>query len=401
MWLISVIMNYIKIRRENMQGKTGLMLSGGGARAAYQVGVLKATSEIMGSPKKSPFDLYAGTSAGAINASFVVQKSLNWADGIKELHEMWNGLHAGDVYETGWVKIWQSAKPWVRMVGAPMWGGSKEPPKSLLDNTPLKKMLEKNIDADSIHQNVVNGHVDGLAITTFDYTTGVHNTFFDSKVDVEPWSRHQRTSHRSMLGVNHILASSALPLIFPSVEIMGRQYGDGAMRQTAPLSPLIKMGATKLVVVAGSNLTDNEDSKSSKISPATILGHAMASIFLDQIGADVERVERLNELANRILGHNKECDIGIKPVDMYVIRPSRKLDDMASKSVSFLPPAIKKVLGVLGVKDGHGGGLASYLLFEPEFVNKLIELGYEDTMRNAKDLELFMCKDKPQNAYNK
>lgn len=375
-----------------MKQKVGLMMSGGGARAAYQAGVLRALAESMGSPEISPFKLYSGTSAGAINAAFVVQNANNWSAGIKDLQNLWSGIHASDVYETEWMKLWKTAKPWLRMAGAPIWGGSPTPPKSLLNNAPLRTFLDKNMNPWKWHENVTNGAVDGFALTTFDYTSGTHNTFFDSKEDVPPWSRHQRTSHRAILDIDHVMASSALPLIFPSVKILGRQYGDGAMRQTAPLSPLIKLGATRLVVIAGSNLPDSEDNThhSEQISPATILGHSLASIFLDQIGADIERVERLNELVREIHKHSERGLLGIRAVDMHVIRPSKRLDEMAAKAVSSLPPAIKKVLGVLGVKDGHGGGLASYLLFEPAFVEPLMELGYEDTMRRSSELVDFI-----------
>jgi NTE family protein len=390
-------MRYKYSMMNNLKQTTGLMLTGGGARAAYQAGVLVALSEGLGHPVKSPFEIYSGTSAGAINAAFSVQGAENWGNSVQKLCALWGGLRASDIYETEWSKIWKSAKPWVKMLGAPIWGGSPQPPKSLLDNSPLNVFLSQYLKEEKIHENISNGNVSGLALTAFDYTTGLHTTFFDTSTNVEPWSRHQRTSQRTQLTKEHVMASSALPLIFPSIGISGREYGDGAMRQTAPLSPLIKMGASRLVVVGASYLPDgdHEPSKTIAITPATILGHAMSSIFLDQLGADVERVERLNELAAKV--KDSGCDVGIREVDLHVIRPSRRLDIMAAQSVHALPKSIQKVLGVLGVKKGAGGALASYLLFEPEFIKPLMELGYEDTKRQMPKLIDFTCGEQLSN----
>jgi NTE family protein len=357
----------------------GLMLTGGGARAAYQAGVLLALSEEMGHPEHSPFEVYSGTSAGAINAAFAVQgAATHWGEGIRRLGTLWEGLHANDIYETDWAKIWASSKPWLKMLGAPLFGSSPTPPKSLLDNRPFHDFLNKHLEPEKIWEAIHQQKIHGLALTAFDYTTGVHTTFFDTHKNIELWSRHQRTSVRNSLGREHVLASSALPLIFPSIDISGREYGDGAMRQTAPLSPLIKMGAKRLVVVGASHLPDGDQDTLSvmTVSPATILGHAMSSIFLDQLGADVERVERLNELVHQA---ERGEVAGVREVEMQVIRPSRRLDVMAAQAVHALPKSIQKVLGVLGVKKGSGGALASYLLFEPEFIKPLMSLGYEDT----------------------
>jgi NTE family protein len=369
----------------------GLLLSGGGARAAYQVGVMVAIQEMLGNPEKTPFSVYGGTSAGAINASFLVQHSDNWTDGVDRLKRVWESLHTQDVYESDWSKLYNTAKPWMKMLGVPLWGGTPTPPKSLLDNSPLKRMLENTLQPELWSKRIRDGDVKGLAITAFDYTTGVHTTFYDTtNSETQPWSRHQRVSVNTEIRREHVFASAALPLIFPSVEILGREFGDGAMRQTAPLSPLIKLGASRLLVVGVNNKPESDVSvQSVAVSPATILGHAMASIFLDQLGADVERIERLNELI-RAVGENSKVTLnGLKSVEMLVIRPSQRLDVLAAQAVGALPKSIQKVMGVLGVKHGHGGGLASYILFEPEFTTKLMEMGFEDAKRQKDELLRF------------
>jgi NTE family protein len=375
----------------------GLLLTGGGARAAYQAGVLSALNEALGCPDKSPFAVYAGTSAGAINTGLLVQYAHEWGTGVKKLHDVWHQLHTQDVYETEWKKLYETAKPWMRMLGVPLWGGSPTPPKSLLNNAPLRRLLETHLQPELWHKRIMDGDIQGMALTGFDYTTGVHTTFYDSKEETQPWNRHQRTSVLTELSLEHVLASSALPLIFPSVHISGREFGDGAMRQTAPLSPLIKLGASRLLVVGGNNLPESDAPVSNpQVSPATILGHAMASIFLDQLGADIERIERLNELLEGVRERKDHGLLGLRPVELHVIRPSRRLDLMAAQAVNALPPSIQKVLGVLGVKKGQGGGLASYVLFEPQFTHAIMDLGYEDTRRDLSKVVDFLMDPHPQ-----
>lgn len=376
---------------KNNNHRPGLLLTGGGARAAYQVGVLSALNEALGCPDRSPFAVYAGTSAGAINTVFLVQHANEWGKGVNQLQKLWQAIHTQDVYETEWRKLVATAKPWVRMLGVPIWGGSPTPPKSLLDNTPLRGLLEKHLQPELWHKRIVEGDIQGMALTGFDYTTGVHTTFYETNEGTQPWSRHQRASVQTELTREHVLASSALPLIFPSVQIGGREFGDGAMRQTAPLSPLIKLGASRLLVVGRNNLPESDANVSTPtVSPATILGHAMASIFLDQLGADIERIERLNELLEGVRDRKDHSLLGLKPIELHVIRPSRRLDLIATQAVSALPASIQKVLSVLGVKKGQGGGLVSYVLFEPQFTHALMNLGYEDARRDMSKIVDFL-----------
>jgi len=373
--------------------KTGLILSGGGARAAYQVGVLRGIVNILKQagwpPHQNPFPIICGTSAGAINGAGLACYANNFALGLRKLENVWSELGAHQVYRTDSLSMLRSGLSWTSFLtfGWMFRRWVNTAPRSLFDNAPLAELLYELFEVQSLETNLASGSLHALAITASSYTSGMHLTFYQTLADVKPWTRSQRLAQRDNIGVPHLLASSALPFIFPSVPLMwnGRwEYcGDGSMRQVAPIAPAIHLGAEKILIIGAGRMFETRRDTPGEISYPTIAqiaGHAMASIFLDGLAVDIERLTRINSTLS-LMPEDKKLQSSLRPIKTLLIAPSKRVDDIASRHIKSLPKPIRSMLARIGATEIAGSALVSYLLFEASFTNELITLGITDTMQ--------------------
>lgn len=391
--------------------KTALFLSGGGARAAYQVGVLQAVLSLLsetGWPaRRNPFDIICGTSAGAINATALACRADNFEEGVTHLLSVWRQLEVEQVYRADSFGVIRSGARWLSLLsfGWLLRKWHTNPPNSLLDNSPLVGLLHRMLDLPRLDAALANGVLHALAVSASSYTAGTHMTFYQAATELPCWSRTQRLALQQQIGVDHLLASAAIPLIFPAVPLYanGRceYFGDGSMREVAPISPAIHLGATKVLVIGAGNIGGarrDVSAFSGYPSLAQIAGHAMSSIFLDGLSADIERLMRINTTLS-LLTLEQRSQTTLRPVEMLAITPSQPLELIASRHVGSLPRPIRTLLSAIGATERRGAALASYLLFESSYTRALIELGQIDTLsRRDEVLRFFRVADEEPNA---
>ncbi len=390
---------------------TALVLTGGGARAAYQVGVLRAIRVLRrdagAAQSGNPFPILSGTSAGAINAAALAAGSDHFDGAVRRLTRVWTHIHAQNVYRIdGWSAL-RAGTRWMSLLslGWALARWRQLHPRSLLDNAPLGELLRAQVPLPRIPQMLAAGHLRGLSITASSYASGEHITFYQSHQGVVPWSRAQRSAVPAQIEVEHLLASSAIPFIFPAGEVRvdGRTgwYGDGSMRQVAPISPAIHLGADRVLVIgAGRALEPPGTPRDAPSYPslAQVAGHALSSIFLGTLSADIERTLRINHTLSLIPAAARTHS-SLRPIELLVISPSQRLDELAARHVAELPHSVRTLLGILGVRPGdpRSGALASYLLFEPGYTRALMQLGWEDTFRQRAEVcRFFGWADRPR-----
>jgi len=375
----------------SVAGRHALVLSGGGARAAYQVGVLRAVSELLSDQRGNPFPILCGTSAGSLNAAALACLAEDFGTAVAKLNQVWGNFHAGHVYRADPLGICMSGARWL---GALMFGWlGRHPPRSLLDNSPLRALLSDALDFDRIRKAIASGALYAVSVTASGYVSGESICFVEGHESVEMWRRSQRASARVKLSVEHLMASSAIPFIFPANLVNREHFGDGSMRQTAPISPAIHLGADRiLVVVCGFRPTSVERMVDRRYpSLAQIAGHAMASIFLDSLYTDLERLERINKTLQIIPTEvKKSSGLPLRPVEALVIEPSQRLDHLAAEHVHCLPWPVRWLLRGIGGTSQRGSALASYLLFERAYTRALMDLGYGDAMKRRDELARFL-----------
>lgn len=396
--------------------KTGLLLTGGGARAAYQVGVLQAVADIRKDcgalQQPNPFPIIAGTSAGAINAAALACGADDFDAAVRRIVAVWENFHANQVYRSDSLGVFRTGASWLTLLSLgwilAKWRRLK--PRSLLDNTPLHDLLQRMVPLERLPGLIDQGHVHALAVTASSYSTGDHVTFFEGADQVTPWVRSQRFAVRDRITHAHLLASSAIPFVFPAtaLPIDGRieYFGDGSMRQSAPVAPAIHLEAERILVVGAGRMhepkADARDApENSYPSLAQIAGHTLSNIFLDALAVDVERVRRINHTI-ALVPPQARLGSGLRQVDLLLVAPSQRLDAIAARHVGDLPPMVRSLLGGVGVtsdaKDVKGAVLASYLLFEPGFTRELIALGHADAQRQRSQIVAFFGWSDPQAA---
>ncbi|AYR23267.1 patatin-like phospholipase family protein [Herbaspirillum rubrisubalbicans] len=394
---------------ETMEHKTGLILTGGGARAAYQVGVLNAISMILleaGWPVHSnPFPIICGTSAGAINGTALACRADDFGEAVRELMAVWSNFKVEQVYRADSLGVIRSGARWLSLFsfGWLLRKWRANPPNSLLDNTPLVSMLHRLLDLPRLDAALEQGQLHALAVTASSYTSGQHITFYQCAEEIEPWRRTQRLAMRDQIGIDHLLASSAIPFIFPAIPVYidGRcEYcGDGSMRQIAPISPAIHLGATKVLIIGAGRMGEKGEQAPTNTphypSLAQVAGHAMSGIFLDGLSADIERINRVNQTLS-VLNEEQRRHTPLKPIRTLVISPSHRIDSIASRHVLNLPRPIRTMLGGIGATEARGSALASYLLFEQSFTRELIALGQSDTYAKREEVLAFFEPDTAQ-----
>lgn len=370
--------------------KTALLLMGGGARTAYQAGVLRGIVKILelqrALPVVNPFQIVVGTSAGSINAAFFACRALRWRAALDEMQAMWQSLHVPDVYQTDMPQSAASSMRWLSMLGVGMHvrSRSRSGLQALLDNSPLNATLSRAMDFPGLDKAIHAGVIHALGITASSYTSGEHITFVQGASSIKPWLRPGRRAVMQGIGVDHLMASSAIPFIFSPVPLYldshVEHFGDGSMRQLSPLSPTIHLGASRILAIGvgrGSDTALNTTGMPAKPTLAQVAGHSMATVFLDTLRSDVEQTQRLND-ALRQLPAEVADRLAFKPLEILMFLPSQPLEQMAGSFISRAPKAVRGLMRALGATETSGAGLASYLLFEPDFTNALIELGEAD-----------------------
>ncbi len=369
----------------------GLIMTGGGARAAYQVGVLRALQEILPKGARNPFPIICGTSAGAINAAVLATDAMNFHRGVRRLMTVWKNFHVEQVYRAdAWGALGNSAR-WLLTA---LSGGNLEGPVSLLDNSPLAELLGRHVDFPAISRNIAAGHLRAFAVTCSGYTSGQSVTFYEGSAQLADWERARRVGVAMPIGLPHLMASSALPFIFPPVRINREYFGDGSMRQIAPVSPALHLGAGRLLVIG----VGRQERQSAVRQPsngypslAQIAGHTLDSIFLDALEVDLERLQRINRTL-KIIPQETLAKNGypLKAVEFRVLTPSVPLSQIAAQHAHELPRVIRSLLRTVGAMKSTGSNLVSYLLFEKAYCRALIQLGYGDTMAQRDDLMDFL-----------
>ena len=370
--------------------KIGLVLPGGGARGSYQVGVLKAISEII--PDSNPFRIISGTSAGAINASLLASRAESFKEAVGLLSNVWTNFKTKKVYRTDAATMLKNSLQWLLTISSG--GALVRNPKSLLDNSPLRHLLEETINIQGIQNNIDRGNLDAFAITAASYSSKKSVTFFQSEKDTIDWERFLRVGVKTDIAIDHLMASIALPLIFPAVKINNEYFGDGAMRQATPLSPAIRLGAEKLLIITTdlksykNHLTDNQ------IYPSIgeVGGYMLDALFTGGLLSDLERLDRINQIIENSGDSSVQTSTKkMKHIEYCVISPSEDINKIAKEHYKDAPYSIKILMKGLGLKNRKESELLSFLLFESSFTSSLIELGFQDGMTKQSEIKAILA----------
>lgn len=392
---------------------TALVLTGGGARAAYQVGVLQGISELRRAcqpqAQSNPFPIMVGTSAGAINAAALACGADQFDRAVRRIARVWSHFQPHHVYRADSISMLRSGARWLSLLSlgwaVARWHHLR--PHSLLDNAPLAKLLDQLVPLVRLPLLMRQGHMHALAITASSYSSGEHITFFEAGDHFVPWVRSQRRAIRDELRQEHLLASSAIPFIFPAqaLDIDGHAeyFGDGSMRQSAPIAPAIHLGAERILVVGAGRMHESGHDPSAAPSTgypslAQIAGHALSNIFLDALWVDVERMQRINRTLELIPAQARTHS-SLRPLELLVISPSQRLDAIAARHVASLPATVRALLGALGVssknQEVRNAALASYLMFEESYTQELMALGRADVDARRRDVMAFFGWSEP------
>ncbi len=353
-----------------------LVLSGGGARAAYQVGVLSAIAEQ--APELS-ISILTGVSAGAINTMYLAAHPGPFRDAVAGLRREWRTLTPDRVYRVRPVRLGSAALRWVLQMALRR-RGSPSTVRGLMDMRPLRAFLDRCIRFGDIDANIRAGRLRAVALSATCYDSGKTVTFVQGAPDVEMWERHMRFATRAAITLDHLMASAAIPIIFPAVKLDGGFYGDGSVRQTAPLAPAIHLGARRVLAVAmraGRPAPACAPESSDYPAAAQVMGTLLHSVFLDSLEADAERLDRVNELLRAIAPGTRPR--GLRPVDLLMLRPSRDLASLARGMDVELPRMVRMALQGVGGEREQSADFLSYLLFQPNYISTVMQLGYEDT----------------------
>jgi NTE family protein len=366
-----------------------LVLTGGGARSAYQVGVLKAVAELLpGQP--NPFRVILGTSGGAVAASVLASRADRWHEAVAASERVWANFHVGQVYHVGRRQMLRAGLHWVLSLIS---GGLLlRAPRSLFDNAPLRALLKREVNWSGVSANIAAGHLDALALCSTGYATARSVAFFEARADLGEWSRRSNVGRRALLSLEHLMASMSVPLIFPPESIGDEYFGDGAMRQMAPLSPALHLGANRLLVVgmrgiSGGGVSARRSAPSAPPSPGQLFGYALDNLFTDQIYADLEQINRVNEIVRAA----PQVLPGARIVEGVVfLTPTEDPRQIAARHLDCLPPSLRILLRVMGASDIAGAQLASYLMFEGGYTRELIALGYRDAMAQGDEIRTLL-----------
>jgi NTE family protein len=371
-----------------LENREALVLAGGGARAAYQVGVLGAMADWLPADAACPFEVLVGTSAGALNAATLVSRAASFREGVAVLEKVWSEFHVDQVVRADPGATLRGGLHWV--VSMITGGWLLPPPRSLLDTSPLRELLLRTIPMDGIRASIEAGLVRALAVATTSYSTGQAVAFFDGAASVEEWARVRRAGVRRRIDIEVLMASSAIPFIFPAGQVDGDYYGDGAMRQLAPLSPAVHMGANRVLVVgtrAEAAASPADGSVDRPPSPGHLLGFVLDSLFTDGLSIDLERLRQINAIL-QMNGAGMVPDR--RPIEALVIEPSDDPTALARRHLNAMPRSLRTLLRTIGALEARGGLLASYLLFESAYTTELMRLGRADAQARRHEIEAYL-----------
>ncbi len=383
-----VIRDPIQVQRD-----IGLVLPGGGARCAYQVGVLKAIGEMLPKGSPCPFPIISGTSAGSINSIVLATRARRFVNAVSELEKVWGNFRTHHVFRSDSKTILKTGGRWLASIGTGGLLGA--PPHSLLDNTPLRQLLSRYIRFSHVQDSIDRGLLDAISVTAAGYGSARSVSFFQGKEGLEPWARVRRLGVPATLGLDHMMASIAAPLIFPGVQIGREYFGDGAMRQMTPLSPAVHLGAQRILVIGVRNEEPDPDPGPDDpvVYPSLgrVAGYMLDALLMDGLSADLERLARLNyivnEQPNRELTGNFES---LRSIDALIMYPSQDIREIALRHMHEMPRAVMMLMRALGALNYGGRQLVSYLLFEAGYTRELISLGYADAMSRREQLQDFL-----------
>lgn len=364
-------------------------MTGGGARAAYQVGVLKALAEVVPRDAPNPFPVVVGTSAGAINAAALASMADDFHRGVAELERVWAGFTMNHVVRADNLTMLLSSLHWFTSLISG--GVFARPPRSLFDNRPLRELLQREIPMDRIPGHIESGKLQAIAITASGYTSARSVTFFDGQPGLDDWARARREGRRERLGIGHLMASVSLPLLFPATRIGGEYYGDGALRQAAPLSPALHLGADRILVVALRHEEVAPIPAADAPSPdypsmGQIAGYMLDALFTDSLYTDAERLRRIN----RTVAAVEPDSVPLREVDLMILSPSQDPRGIAARHLRALPRSMRALLWGTGALNRGGMQLISYLMFESAFTGELLALGYRDAKARLPELRSFL-----------
>jgi NTE family protein len=377
----------------------GLVLSGGGARAAYQVGVLRAIAEILPPNTANPFDVICGTSAGALNAAGLATHANHLQDGVAMLESVWGEFRCEQVYRTDWPGVIR--RGWRFMTTLIFGRLRRDLPISLLDNSPLRELLSRHFDMTRIQRGIDEGHLRALCMTASGYTSGESVSFFQGDQSLENWRRSRRIGVRSPLSVDHLMASSAIPIFFPAVRVNREFFGDGALRQLSPMSPALHLGAERVLVigVGGQPRRHAREKTVAYPSIAQVVSHIMNSSFVDSLEADVERLTRINKTVGLIPEEVRREHSTLRKVEVLVMTPPAEvLDAIAMRHARLLPKSIRMFVRGSGATHKSGSGVLSYLLFEAPYCQDLMDLGYHDAHARKDEIRRFLGLEAEETA---
>jgi NTE family protein len=373
--------------------RKALVLPGAGARGAYQIGVLKAIAGILPEREPNPFSVICGTSAGAINAAVLAGRASNFERAVADMEHVWANFSASQVYRSD---DWTMLKTSLHWLAAATFGGlGVRNPASLLDNEPLRELLTQNVRFDGIRRSIEQGHLDAVAVTASAYSTARSVTFFQGRPEMTSWTRVRRIGRATRLTVDHLMASSAVPFVFPPVQIGGEYYGDGSMRHRAPLSPAIHLGADRMLVVGVRDERPDVEppvgAKPERPTFAHLGGYMLDTLFMDGLYTDLEHLSRMNRVFEQLGDRPLTGPLaGLRPLHTLVIVPRQDLRSLAAQFAHELPRGVRLLLRGLGASSNSGMQLVSYLLFESGFTRALIDMGYRDAMEMEDELRAFI-----------
>jgi NTE family protein len=379
------------LKRNYLESKNALVLTGGGARAAYQIGVLSAITKFIPRNHGIPFPILSGTSAGAINSTALACYASCFHLGVKKLEWAWKNFNISSIYHSDPFNVFSHVGKGMLASFQAVYANKQ--PRSLLNNAPLRKLLTEIVDFKRIDNNIMRGYLSSVAVTASSYSSGDSISFYQSDGNTPNWLRARRRGEVSQLNTQHLMASAAIPMIFPSAKIKNQHFGDGSIHQLSPLSPAIHLGAKKIFVIGveqpkqvSANILDSQHPPTS----GTIAGHLLDSIFADTMHSDLERMARINETLKLISLKKRNANEGLQHIDSFVINPSQDINDIAAKYYYDLPISIRLLFRATGIGSNSESSLISYLLFDKNFCSELIKLGFSDAMHQEQNIRAFL-----------
>lgn len=377
--------------------RNALVLTGGGARGAFQAGAMKAMVQIaqrLGHDR--PFDVISGVSAGGINAAYYAASCHDLTKGIQQLADFWCNLNTTNVFRSDVTSLSRIGVRWTMDL---LLGGilKQTKNKSLLDTSPLHRLLRENLPFRNIQKNIKAGHLYALELTATNYSNSESVSFVHAQDDLINWQRQKRRSYHTPIHIDHVMASAAIPLFFPPVKIGAHHFGDGCLRNTAPLSPSLRLGCRRLFIIGVRKEVETYDLETEipiNASIARILSVLLNAILLDATEVDLERLERINSIL-RLIPSNELNNSSMNIVEHIFIRPTEDMGALASSYVHRLPRSIRYLIDGLGT-SGEASEMISYLLFDPDYCRYLVDMGYRDTMRREDEIALLFSRPQEQ-----